>query len=149
MATFIGNEPAFIDTLKNLIELDFDAAAAYEAAISRLEDPLIKDPLGEFMSDHQRHIQELSALVRELGELPPEAGDLKAVLTQGKVVVGGLVGDAGILHAMASNEDDTNTAYEQALKRTDILPRAAGLLKQNLADERRHRAWIEQRLSRI
>lgn len=149
MATLIGNEAAFSDTLKNLIALDFDAVAAYEAAINRLDDPLIKDQLGEFMSDHQRHIQELSAIVRELGELPPTDKDFKAVLTQGKVVIGNLAGDKGILQAMKSNEDDTNQAYEQALKRTDILPRAEGLLKQNLADERRHRSWIEERLSRL
>jgi uncharacterized protein (TIGR02284 family) len=149
MATLIGNEAAFIDTLKNLIELDFDAVAAYEAAVSRLEDAAIKDQLGEFMSDHQRHIQQLSAIVRELGELPPTDKDLKAVLTQGKVVIGNLTGDKGILQAMKSNEDDTNRAYEQALRRTDILPRAEGLLKQNLADERRHRSWIEERLSRL
>ncbi len=149
MATLIGNEAAFSDTLKNLIALDFDAVAAYEAAINRLDDPLIKDQLGEFMSDHQRHIQELSAIVRELGELPPTDKDFKAVLTQGKVVIGNLAGDKGILQAMKSNEDDTNQAYEQALKRSDILPRAEGLLKQNLADERRHRSWIEERLSRL
>jgi uncharacterized protein (TIGR02284 family) len=149
MATLIGNEAAFSDTLKNLIALDFDAVAAYEAAINRLDNPLIKDQLGEFMSDHQRHIQELSAIVRELGELPPTDKDFKAVLTQGKVVIGNLAGDKGILQAMKSNEDDTNQAYEQALKRTDILPRAEGLLKQNLADERRHRSWIEERLSRL
>jgi uncharacterized protein (TIGR02284 family) len=149
MATLIGNEASFVDTLKSLIELDFDAAEAYEAAISRLDDPLVRDQLGQFMSDHQRHIQELSALVRDLGQVPPTTSDIKAVLTQGKVVIGGLVGDKGILSAMRSNEDDTNQAYEQALKRNDILSRAEGILKQNLADERRHRSWIEERLSRM
>lgn len=149
MATLIGNEASFIDTLCHLIELDFDAAAAYEAAISRLDDPVVRDQLSQFMSDHQRHIQELSPLVRDLGKLPPTGSDAKAVLTQGKVVIGGLVGDKGILSAMRSNEDDTYQAYKQALQRNDILPRAEGLLERNLADERRHRAWLEERLSRI
>lgn len=149
MATLIGNEVSFVETLMDLVELDFDAVAAYEAAVNRLNDPVVKDQLGQFMSDHQRHIQELSVIVRELGQVPPTSSDVKAVLTQGKVVIGGLVGDKGILSAMRSNEDDTNQAYEQALKRNDILPRAEGILKQNLADERRHRAWIEERLSRM
>jgi uncharacterized protein (TIGR02284 family) len=149
MATLIGNEVSFVEALMDLIELDFDAVAAYEAAVNRLNDPFVKDQMGQFMSDHQRHIQELSVIVRELGQVPPTGSDFKAVLTQGKVVIGGLVGDKGILSAMRSNEDDTNQAYEQALKRNDILPRAEGILKQNLADERRHRAWIEERLSRM
>jgi uncharacterized protein (TIGR02284 family) len=147
MATLIGNEAAFIDTLKDLIELDYDAVAAYQAAVDRLHDLAIRDQLGEFMSDHQRHIQQLSGIVRELGDMPPTDKDLKAVLTQGKVVIGQLAGDKGILMAMKSNEDDTNEAYERALRRNDILPRAEGLLKQNLADERRHRSWIENRLA--
>lgn len=147
MATLIGNETSFIETLNDLIELDFDAVAAYQAAVDRLDDPVIRDRMGEFMSDHQRHIQQLSAFVRELGEMPPTERDFKAVLTQGKVIIGNLIGDKGILHAMKSNEDDTNQAYEQALRRTDVLPRIEGILKQNLADERRHRSWIEERLS--
>lgn len=147
MATLVGNEAAFIETLKDLIELDFDAVAAYEEAVKRLRDLAIRDQLGEFMSDHQRHIQQLSVTVRELGDMPPLERDMKAVLTQGKVVIGNLAGDKGILMAMKSNEDDTNQAYEQALRRTDILPNVEGILKQNLADERRHRSWIEARLA--
>jgi uncharacterized protein (TIGR02284 family) len=147
MATLVGRETHFTDTMKQLVELDYDAVAAYQAAIDRLDDPFTRDHLGEFMSDHQRHIQELSHLLRELGFEPPTESDAKAFLTQGKVVIGSLVGDKGILAAMRSNEDDTNEAYERALEREDVLPRARGLLERNLEDERRHRAWIEQRLS--
>ncbi|HYE34249.1 ferritin-like domain-containing protein [Methylocaldum sp.] len=149
MPTLIGNEDSFIDTLTNLIELDFDAVAAYEAAIKRLDDGAIGDQLGQFMSDHQRHIQELSHIVRDLGRVPPIEADFKAVLTQGKVIIGNIAGDKGILQAMKSNEDDTNQAYSQALQRTDILPQARPVLQRNLADERRHRAWIEERLARM
>lgn len=146
MATLIGSETHFIDTLNHLIELDYDAAAAYQAAIERIDDPAIKDQLGQFMSDHQRHTQELGTVVRDLGQLPPSGTDLKAMLTQGKVVIGGLMGDKGILRAMDSNEDDTNQAYEKALLRQDIAAGVEAILQRNLADERRHRAWIENRL---
>jgi uncharacterized protein (TIGR02284 family) len=147
MATFIGSENSFRDTLKALIELDFDAVAAYQVAINRLDNHATQDRLGEFMSDHQRHIQELSRLVRDLGEMPPSERDFKAILTQGKVLIGNLAGDKGILQAMRSNEGDTNEAYERALRRKDMPARAESLLAQNLADERRHRAWIEERLA--
>jgi uncharacterized protein (TIGR02284 family) len=149
MPTLIGNEDSFIETLTHLIELDFDAAAAYEAAIKRIDDGALGDQLGQFMSDHQRHIQELSSIVRDLGRVPPTEADFKSVLTQGKVIIGNIAGDKGILQAMKSNEDDTNQAYSQALQRTDILPQALPVLERNLADERRHRAWIEQHLTRI
>lgn len=146
MATSIIHEKTFVETLKSLMALDFDAAAAYEAAVNRIDDGVAKDRLGEFMSDHQRHTQEIGRIVRDLGEEPPTTGDFQAVLTQGKVVIGNMAGDKGILLAMKSNEDDTNKAYEQALLRTDLPSHIRSLLAGNLADERRHRAWIEQRL---
>ncbi|MDQ2696768.1 MAG: PA2169 family four-helix-bundle protein [Pseudomonadota bacterium] len=150
MATLVGNEGLFIDTLKNLIELDYDAIAAYQAAIDRIDDPQTRTQLTQFKGDHERHTRELGEIVRELGETPPTEGDFKAYLTKGKVIIGNLTGDSGILKAMKSNEDDTNAAYERALARTDVSPfRAKEILERNLADERRHRAWIEQRLGQL
>jgi hypothetical protein len=58
-----------------------------------------------------------------------------------------LTGDSGILKAMKSNEDETNEAYEQALARGDMTANRRDVLERNLADERRHRAWIEGRLA--
>jgi hypothetical protein len=75
--------------------------------------------------------------------------DAKSILTQGRVVLRGLTGDSGILKAMKSNEDETNEAYEQALTQGDITANIRDILKRNLANERRYRAWIEGRLARI
>lgn len=149
MAALIGTESSVIDTLNHLVELEFDATAAYEAAIRRLDDPVARDQLGQFMNDHLRHIQELGHVLRCMGQRPPNAADFKAVLTQGKVIIGGLVGDIGILSAMRSNEDDTHQAYAQALERDDLAPHLQSTLTGNLADERRHRAWLEDRLSNL
>lgn len=92
MATTMAAAMSLTEALGGLAALEFDAAAAYEAAIQRLDDPIARDRLGGFMGDHLRHIQELSAILREMGQPPPLEADLKAVLTQGKVVIGGLVG---------------------------------------------------------
>ena len=67
MATLTGKESALIDMLNNLIYLDFDAIEAYSAAIDRLDDITSKEQLRQFMGDHERHTQELNAIVRELG----------------------------------------------------------------------------------
>jgi hypothetical protein len=56
------------------------------------------------------------------------------------------VGDRAILRAMKTNEDDTNTAYERATGRADLTPTIRDVLTRALADERRHRQYIEQRL---
>jgi len=147
MVTTIGTERELLDALNNLIALDFDAIDAYQAAINRLKNTTDATQLRQFMGDHERHTQELSAIVRDLGGTPTMQGDMKSLLTQGKVVLGNLMGDSGILKAMKTNEDDTNTAYERAVSRDDLTPHLREVLQRNLGDERRHRSWIETRLA--
>jgi rubrerythrin len=143
----IGKESRLVDTLKHLIALDFDAISAYQAAIDRLESPKCIRALKEFMTDHWRHTQELTPLVHEYGEVAPTHADAKMILTKGKVLIGQLAGDRGILGAMRSNEDDTNGAYENACLRVDVPPHVLDVLQRALADERRHKAWLERTLS--
>ena len=47
---------------------------------------------------------------------------------------------------MKSNEDETNKRNEKASTRTDLPAELQGILQKNLSDERRHRAYIVQRL---
>lgn len=147
MVTIRGKEVDVTRMLCDLIELDYDAIEAYQAAIDRLEDFMVQQQMRAFMADHERHVRELSEIVRAQGGEAPTGGDFKRVLTKGKVVIGNLVGDRGILMAMKSNEDDTNQAYEHAVRRHDLTTELREVLQRNLADERRHRAWIEDRLS--
>jgi uncharacterized protein (TIGR02284 family) len=149
MATMVGTHGDLKSILHGLIELDFDAIEAYRTAIGRLKDEEAKGALTGFMQDHERHVRDVSAQLSTLGGKPPAGPDAKRVLTQGKVVIAGLIGDKAILMAMKSNEDDTNKAYERVCSRSDLAPDLAKLLQQNLEDERRHREWIEKRLSQM
>lgn len=144
-----AKEKELIELLSSLIELDHDAIAAYRKAIEKLEDPECRTQLGRFLGDHERHVRELGALVREHGAEPPREGDMKSVLTTGKVSLGALVGDRAILKAMKSNEDDTNQKYERAVAHPSLPGGVAEVLRGNLEDERRHRAWIVERLEQM
>lgn len=136
-----------IETINDLIQLDFDAVEAYQAAIDRLEDATARSRLQEFMQDHVRHTENLSKLVRQHGGTPKNKGDVKRVLTKGKVVMANLAGDNAILKAMRSNEDETNEKYEKALKVQGLDANTRQVLQQNLEDERRHRQWIIDRIA--
>jgi rubrerythrin len=149
MATLAGSQSDLGDMLHSLAELDYDAIDAYSVAIDKIEHPERRRALEEFRGDHQRHVEDLSRELSELGREPPLKADLKSVLAQGKVVLGTITGDKGILKAMRSNEKDTNRAYEKALNRGDLSTELARLLSGNLADERRHLNWIENELSRM
>jgi rubrerythrin len=146
MATMTGLQTDLVKLLKSIIELDYDAIEAYEAAIERIENGSDKAQLSMFMADHRRHVSDLSLIMKEMGEEPPTGPDIKRVLTKGKVVLGSLIGDKAILVAMRTNEADTNTAYERAMARDDLTPHLRAVFEMNLLDERRHRNWIEERL---
>jgi uncharacterized protein (TIGR02284 family) len=142
MVTTVGTEDKLEDLLADLIQLDYDAAEAYRAAMDRLEDPNFRSTLESFREDHLRHTQELGAILSGLGRTPPHEGDMKQVLTKGKVVIAGLLGDRAILEAMRTNEDDTVTAYDRAAKFHDAPMTAMKALERGRQDEHRHCSWI-------
>lgn len=149
MVTLVGTQNDFSNSLKELIELDFDAVEAYQAAINRLESETFKMKFKEFLSDHERHIRELSELLRSYSEDAPEGPSIaKQWLTKGKVVLANIVGDKAILQAMSSNEIDTNVAYERMNQREDKWPESIEILQRGLEDEKRHKNWIEEQLVR-
>jgi hypothetical protein len=149
VVTTVGTETDLVDLLTDLIKLDFDAAAAYRAAIDRLANRAYADQLRLFRDDHERHTRNLAPFVSALGRTPPTVGSAKLLLTTGKVAFAGLVGDQAILRAMKSNENDTNTAYERAIGHGYLKPELRRIVQGNLADERRHRDWIEVTLRRV
>src|SRR6185437_7765712 len=148
MATMIGTEDRLDDLLSDLIQLDHDAAAAYQAAIDRLDNTGFRSILTGFKQDHLRHVDELGAFLSELGKSPPQEGGMKSYLTKGKVVLAGLVGDKTILQAMKTNEDDTNTAYERAVNHGQATPQIRAALEDALGDERRHREWMVETIEK-
>jgi len=145
MVTLVGTQSDFSNAIKELIELDFDAIEAYEAAINRLDNQDYKDKLNDFKKDHHRHTQELTQLLKKhtISNIPNGPSAVKQWLTKGKVVLANIVGDATILAAMKSNEIDTNTAYERINAREDVWEDAISILKRGLEDERRHKTWLE------
>lgn len=151
MTTMVGTQKNFIDAVKELIELDYDAIAAYKAAINNLEDSGYKKKLEEFKADHQRHITELSEFLSKNNEEAPTGPDnTKHFLAEGKVKLASLFGDQKILTAMLTNEEDTNTAYERMNSRTSESSDAqiAKIITHGLEDEKKHKKWIQDNIAK-
>jgi rubrerythrin len=150
MATMVGTQKSFTQAIKELVELDYDTLGAYESAINNLENPEYNKKFEEFKLDHQRHITELSAFLSRCNETAPSGPDnMKKVLVKGKVELASLFGDQNILSAMLSNEEDTNTAYERINARIgeSADKEIAKIIASGLADERKHRDWIQSKIS--
>jgi rubrerythrin len=88
-------------------------------------------------------VRELEQIAITLGVDRPEGGDIKQFLTTGKVALADLAGEDAVLRAMKTNEDDTVAAYEQALSNSNADASLRPLFEKALADERRHRAWMD------
>jgi hypothetical protein len=146
MAEMTKNPKVLAKHLNSLIELDFDAVEAYQAAIDRLSEPADQAKLRQFMGDHERHITDLGPLVLELGGAPAQKADIRKVLAKGKVVLAGIAGDRAILAAMKSNEETSTRRYRKASGEEGLPSHVRTVLEQNFADEQRHLAWLEDRL---
>ncbi|MXP62679.1 ferritin-like domain-containing protein [Roseomonas sp. M0104] len=144
MVTTVGTESTFPKLVRNLLLLEHDAIAAYEQTIERLENPAYKQQIAAFKSDHDRHVMELTRLADSLGTEAPTEGDAKQLLTTGKVALASIMGDAAILRAMKSNEEDTVSAYERACKHSEVPAEALRVFEQAAQDERRHRGWMQE-----
>lgn len=149
MVTKVGLQTNFLDALKDLLELDFDAIEAYNAAIERLENPIYKLKLNEFKEDHQRHTVNLTHLLNQHNEKAPTGPSSKQWLTKGKVVLANLMGDTAILKAMVSNEIDTNTAYERVNYHEHLSADSRVMLKEGWEDEKRHKEWLQKEIDSV
>jgi uncharacterized protein (TIGR02284 family) len=140
----LSNEK-IIEELNELIRFDFDAVGAYNSAINDIKEVPVRDPLVQFRGDHERHITDLSAIVRRIGGNPVDAPGLKGVVRKTMTKVAGLGGTELTLKAMRSNEEVLNKAYAHHLT-LDFPDDIKEVIRRNYGDEQRHLAWVESAL---
>ncbi len=148
MVTTVGTSTDMASLIENFILLEHDAIAAYDATIERLSNPEYKAQIAEFRNDHLRHLDDLTQLAARYGANVPTEGDMKEILTTGKIKLANLTGDdAVILQAMSSNETDTITAYSNGCENSVVPPEERMIFERGLADERRHKEWMDRAAS--
>ncbi len=135
-----------VKNLNSLIQLDIDAVHAYGQAMKNVDDPVIKGRLTDFQGDHQRHITDLSSVVRKMGGTPPNfSPDFKGFLIQGFTAIRSATGTVGALKAMEMNEKLTNRTYSNALG-WSLTPEAKLVVERNYSDEKRHLEYVQNNL---
>ena len=140
----MGNKK-FIEDLKDLVQLDFDAIQAYDQATARIEEDHIRHTLVSFRSDHERHISELSQFIIDYGETPPDrTRDLKGFILEGITSLQSLMGTKAALTAMKTNEKLINRRYRKALDSLTMPTVVRNAVLKNFEDEKRHLAFIER-----
>jgi rubrerythrin len=138
-----------VDHLNKLIQLDFDASLTYKDALVHTGDLVVRLDLEDFLRDHERHVMELSSIIRDLGGIPIEVHrDIKGALLESVTKLRSRTGTLGALRAMRTNEKLTNRVYDREME-VYMPPIAQVIVMENQADERRHLAAIEAHIERL
>ncbi len=137
-----------VGELNDLLQLDYDAVAAYALALKALDDPAHQEAVRRFKADHERHIEELTELVHKYGGASMPMPHLSGVF---KLAVQGVVAgadDGAVIMAFKTNEVQSRDKYRRGASRQhpadvqDVLIRAA-------RDEQRHFDWAMRTLSEL
>src|SRR5690606_36206330 len=107
-------EDGLIADLNDLLQLDHDAVQAYDVAIRNLSNEHHRQALIRFRGDHERHIEELTRLIREHGGVPIEVAHIPTgVFNLAVQKVGAMGGDREILLAFKANERQSRDKYRK------------------------------------
>jgi uncharacterized protein (TIGR02284 family) len=144
-----NHDPTMIAELNDLLQLDHDAVQAYDVAIANTENESWRETLRHFRADHERHIEELTNLVRANGGTPAQTSHLttglfKLALQQ----VGRAGGDRGILMAFEANERQVRDKYRRHAEQPHP-PEVRAVLQRGAEDEERHYAWAIESLRQL
>ncbi|HAR63125.1 MAG: ferritin [Candidatus Margulisiibacteriota bacterium] len=137
-----------ISILNSLIQLDFDADEGYHQAMKQTKDKVIHGQLGTFCADHERHIANLTVLVRSYGGIPVEpVQDINGIFIEGYTRLRRSTGTEGLLQAVESNEKITNREYKAAAD-MDLPLNVKSVIEINFADEKRHLGYLNSALAK-
>lgn len=135
--------------LNHLLHLGYDLTGAYKTALARVQSLSFKESLIALGDSNMVHIQELSCCVENLGKTPTHRGDLHGLLERGRVILGDLNGDEGILKAMAANEEEMCSAYKDALSHPGMPVEIGSAIARALAHQTRNCAVYDRLLGRF
>lgn len=125
--------------ISDLIILETDMIAAYEAAIRCCASDKYKVQFVKFLAEHEQH-------VAELNDYAPAANMNRAATQQSLVgnqsAISGLYGDAAILAAMKKSQDHAVAMYEQALTYADLPQAMRSVIEKIHSKELSHRSWL-------
>lgn len=135
--------------LNDLLQLDHDAIGSYEIAMERLEDRDHASQIAGFRLDHERHVRELTELIRSLGGTPKNEPHATGPLKQALQGLGAVAGDKGLLMAFRTNELQVRTKYDGYASKAVMWPaEVKRVIDGNALDEERHYRWVSEVLGK-
>ncbi len=138
-----------IRKLHSLAQLDTDAVAVYDEALEHVTDDDVRKRFEEFQGEHRYHADQLTSAIERLGaERPSFEEDFTGRMAEWVTAIRSQRGTQGALHAMETAEHYHNRHYDEAVAWDVGDAELAQMLQQFDDDEKRHLAFIEERLGK-
>ena len=135
--------------LRELPQLDIDAAHAYDQALGKIQDESIRSQLSQCREDHLKHLEALSPMLHGMGVIPPEySSEFKSFLTSGFTSLRYISGTSGTLKALLANEKLIHQKYREA-EELEMEGELSTLIKTHLEDENRHLSYLDEAIDRM
>lgn len=135
--------------LNALIHLEIDVVKCYEQALRHVDDDGLLSEIARIKADNERHILELSEVMRSLGHAPPHfVRDAKGLLMAGLAAIRAASGAEGAIKAMRGNARLLDETYEHAMN-WELPIEVQAQLQGYQSDEKRHVEMFEQELETL
>lgn len=135
--------------LESLAQLDTDAVHVYSEALKGTEDHDVYEMFERFQGEHRYHAEQLTQAVVRLGGKEPELKvDMMGHLADWVTTLRSMRGTKGALHAIQTAEHYHTRHYGEAVSWDVDDVETATLLRRFYDDEKRHLAFVEERLAK-
>ena len=142
-------QESVLSQLEEIVQVDIDAAHAYDRAINQIQDDIIRERLANFRDEHRKHIIRLVQEITSRGGSPLDpTPDVKGYLMQVFTALRSVSGTRGALAAMKLNEELTHAKYAEVFPQ-DFPEDVKEVLRSNLSDEKRHLDYIANNLKSL
>jgi Domain of unknown function (DUF2383) len=131
--------------LNDLLQLDYDAVAAYRTTLAELDSPALRMNLQRNLDDHERHIRELGAHIDQLGGMKMAVPHFDGTFKLAVEAAVALASDRSVLLAFKTNELHVRDRYARAVEE-NFPPDVAATIRRAAGDERRHYDWAVRAL---
>ncbi len=121
-----------ISSLNELIRLNVDIISSLELALESASSPDFIEGLRDIVEMHERHIELLGEAVWQLGGMPVKEQDWRHWITEGRVFLGKLRGDRGLLEAVHAEEEELREVYAHRIGQLKTIHEAADAIRQAL-----------------
>lgn len=142
-------DATLVAQLNDLLQLDYDAVAAYEIALRELDSPVLGRQLQAHLDDHQRHIQELERHIARIGGMKVPMPHLSGVFKLAVQSAVAAASDRKVLLAFKANEVQSRDRYNRAAMELDLPVDIRDTVRRAADDEIRHYDWAVRALENM